>query len=375
MLRAELRSRGIDSALHNEHGGMYAVGIPIPAIPFEVAVADEHADAALQAVRALFSGKPPASDRPPMKLVLSLCSACGRTLEIPEGEDAPTECPWCGGDPSGRPVLQERRTPVLKAFVVSALLLLVVLALLRGVRESKAEPARAQILQDLVGSRATGLPQAEAIGVDPEAVAALLAPKHPEAAIRYRRDFEAASDIEGLVEACVGAYAELGPDWAVELGLRESPLLTRHTPAFLERRALLEALALGRLRGLKAVADSLDAALLERWLEGGLAWFAVHGPHPKDPRQPYVGITASHAFLESGTHSTLARRLAQVPEVLREAEECLRDPPRLWIEAALHEIPGVLELLDRFEKAAPAEASAARAALHGYRDQIGRAHV
>ncbi len=370
LLRVELRSRGIDSALHNELGALYAAGMPIPAIPFEVAVADEDADTALQTVRELFSKNRPRPPQAPLKMVQSLCAGCGKPLEVPEGEETQIECPWCGRDSTLPPRIPVRRSKPLKVFAILALLALAALAIFRGTRDSSPEPSRADILQAIVGKRAVSLSQAEAIRVDPEAIARLLAPEFPKVSARYEQDFATAGNIERLAKACVDAYAELGPDWALDLGLADSDLLTRYTPDFYKVRALFEAIALKRVRILKAEAPSLDADLLERWLEGDLAWFTVHGPHPDDPRQPYAGITASFALLESGAHATLARRLAQVPDVLREARSCLKDPPKLWIEWALYEIPGVLELLKRFENAAPEATSAARAALDDYRADL-----
>lgn len=364
LLRVELRSLGIESTLHNEHGGVYAAGIPIPAIPFEVAVADEDAEAAVQAVGEFLFRKKHGTALPSPRMVSSVCKVCGKSLEVPEGEDAPSECPWCG------PPRSPARFPVFKIAAILVALTLVAGWIFRRARDPEPARERVDLLRDVVGERAARLPNPEPTRVNPEAIATRLGTEYPEAAARHERAFAAAKDVESLVKACVDGYTELGPDWALDLGLAEPSALTRYTPEFYKLRALMEAVALKRARVLRAAGPSLDAELLERWLEGDLAWFEIHGPHPDDPRQAYVGITASFSLLDSGAHATFARRLAQVPDVLKEARSVLRKPPKLWIEWALYEIPGVLALLDRCEKAAPEAASAARAALKEYQADL-----
>ena len=93
LLCAALRDRGIDSFLENE-----AVGLVTPAVPLVVSVDDPRAEEALQVLREILS-KRGAEDAPPGTGSTLRCAACGRTLDVPEGEDVPDECPWCGRDP------------------------------------------------------------------------------------------------------------------------------------------------------------------------------------------------------------------------------------------------------------------------------------
>ena len=92
LARALLRDHGIPSFLENEHSHQMGLSFQAPQTPLLVKVHEAQEAEAL----ALLRTRP----RPALpRFVVMSCASCGRTLEMPEGEDAPDECPWCGKPP------------------------------------------------------------------------------------------------------------------------------------------------------------------------------------------------------------------------------------------------------------------------------------
>ena len=56
-IRAALRHGGIESALENEGGAMYGVGIPSAAVPLIISVSDEDAERAAAVVKRILADR------------------------------------------------------------------------------------------------------------------------------------------------------------------------------------------------------------------------------------------------------------------------------------------------------------------------------
>lgn len=99
LVRVELRSHGIDSFLENEFGAQTAIGLPTTLIPLVVCVDEERFAEADEIVRRRLEHRAPPAAMP--RFVASTCTACGKALDVPEGDDPPEECPWCGRPAGG----------------------------------------------------------------------------------------------------------------------------------------------------------------------------------------------------------------------------------------------------------------------------------
>lgn len=96
LVRILLSQHGIECSLDNEFGNQLGQGFQAPLIPLVLSVEEARADQALELIRRRAAERAPS----PVRFVLTACGACGRTLEMPAGEDPPEECPWCGRSPA-----------------------------------------------------------------------------------------------------------------------------------------------------------------------------------------------------------------------------------------------------------------------------------
>ncbi len=392
-LRAELGARGIDSALENEGAAFYAIGFPTPAIPLVVSVPAPQAEEAIRIVAEVLSKSRTEGD-PAAVTPAGPCSSCGKVLEVPEGEDPPSECPWCARSaapvPSragGSPV---RAGPSLfRSFFLVALAAVAIFGLYEAWPD--AEPARepaADALFRMLHERASSIAEPEDLKVDAEALCDSLERVLGPPAEVLGREVDACSGSEELIKLLLRKWIELDPDWALELGLAEPSALTVHAPITYRSIAYLEAQALRRLGALGRGDPGLDEILLQRRLESTLVWNSLSGFDRVDPSAAFRGIQATYALLEPegvippARLALLAARLEGVPGVVLEISRHLRDPPRLWIELALDELELTRELLQEYLQAGSGSGGAeerlqaavrgADAALLGYREVLQR---
>jgi hypothetical protein len=96
LIRVELRGAGIDSFLENEFGASTAIGLPTSLIPLVVCVDETLYDEAVRIVGQWGRKRP----EPLPRFVVSVCASCAKTLEVPEGDPLPDECPFCGKPPA-----------------------------------------------------------------------------------------------------------------------------------------------------------------------------------------------------------------------------------------------------------------------------------
>jgi hypothetical protein len=101
IIRALLNDNDIVSFMENEFGNLLGAGLQAPMIPILVTVDEAQEEAALKVINDRSNRLPSASPKLSGFTVMS-CAACGKKLEMPNGEEAPEECPWCGKPPAGR---------------------------------------------------------------------------------------------------------------------------------------------------------------------------------------------------------------------------------------------------------------------------------
>lgn len=346
ILRVVLREHGIDSLLENQNSAMYAAGVPIPAIPFVISVADEHAEEATRIVLAHLKG-----DHEPVGSAIHVRTpcACGKMIEVRQGEEPPEECPWCGrilSETAPPPPSRASGPPARFAFIVCVLIGLGALFWIRsGAGKKSSEPASPSQAEwsARLRQRIAAIPVVTAPAIDPDAIAEPLIRELSEEAARFSSVIDSASSPGTLIDEWVRQMVVLAPDWALTMGLAESPRLTPYSTLQNKRHALLDALALRKLRSFPSRHGTLDGRLFERELEQSLVWTVLFGTELKDPRAPLWNVRSSAGV--TNNPALLAQRLEQVPDGVRRLAAELPQPPRIWIEAALRELNQIMELL------------------------------
>ncbi len=379
MLQMILRSRGIESRLENEGAAHYAVGLPSAAAPIVIVVDDEDAEEAARVIAAEI--QKPHGSPPPVPQGQLRC-ACGKTLEYPQGEEPPDECPWCGRPTqfSAAPASAHPPGPKPKippAAIVGALLLTVAIAIIayrggtgRGPLDASEDSQTGWNRK--LRERIEAIAPATVPPLDPDAIAAPLIRDLPDEAARFSAALDAATGVDDLAERWNRLSIELSPDWAMEHGFVDSPRLSRYSLQADRTQILMNALALRKLRTLLPSPPPLDGRLFERHLERILLAAVIFGPGTADPRPAFWGVTACAHVLDRP--ALLTERLEQVPDVVREFRRDLRNVPRLWIDAALDESNSSMLLLREIEKTADERLKAAvlkaRDALSDFTTQL-----
>ncbi|HVE40951.1 MAG TPA: DUF885 family protein [Planctomycetota bacterium] len=356
MLQMILRSRGIESRLENEGAANYAIGTPSAAAPIVIVVDDTDAEEAARVIAAEVQ-KPHGSN--PTTLQVQLRCACGKTLEYPQGEEPPDECPWCGRPTqfSAAPAAAHPPGPKPKippAAIVGALLLAIAIAIIayrggtgRGPLNA-SEESQAGWNRKL-RERIEAIAPAKVPPVDADAIATPLIRDFPDEAARFSAAMDAATGIEDLAERWNRLSIELSPDWAMEHGFVDSPRLSRYSLQADRKQTLMNALALRKLRAILPSPPPLDGRLFERHLQRILLGSIIFGPGTSDPRPAFWGVMACVHVLDKP--ALLAERLEQVPDVVREFRKDMGSVPRLWIDVALDESTSAMLLLREIEKA------------------------
>ncbi len=360
ILRVVLRRHGIESVLENENAAMAVAAVPIPAVPFVISVDDKDAEEAARIIDAEL--RRPQEPLGSAILIRSSC-LCGKTLEYPQGEEPPSECPWCGRelDASAAPAeappsKQTSRIGAAKFIFIVCVLIGVLTALwFRGGAGKKssddASLSHAEWSRRL-RQRIAAIPSVDSPSIDPQSIAEPLMREFPEDAAKFSAVFDAAPSTEALIERWIAQLVELAPNWALEMGIAESARLTPYSTPLIRKFILKEALALRKLRTFPNRASTLDGRLFERELEQSLMWHALYGSELKDPRAPLWSMRASAGLKHKP--ALLAERLEQVPDQIRALRASLPgNAPKLWIEAALSELNTILELLLDWETSIP----------------------
>jgi hypothetical protein len=361
ILRVVLRKNGIESLLENENAAMYAAGVPIPAIPFVISVDDKDAEEAARIIDAELR-------RPQEPLAsaihLRVSCLCGKTLEYPQGDDPPDECPWCGREltaaapPAEVPPSKRTARAGAARFVFIVCILIGVIVAIRY----RGGPGKSSSSDDASVSHAewsrrlrvriSAIPEVAPRSIDPGSIIEPLAREFPEDAATFSAVFDSASSPAALIERWIAQLAELSPDWGLAMGIAESVRLTPWSTTTNRKFILKDALALQKLRSFPTFSSTVDGRLFERELEQTLLWHALYGAELRDPRAPLWSVRASDGLKHKP--ALLAERLERVPDQIRALRATLPGrAPKLWIEAALSELNGIMELLRDWETSIP----------------------
>jgi hypothetical protein len=374
MLQVVLRNYGIESRLDNENAAMLTVGMPIPAVPIIILVEDDRAEEAAKIVADELRKRGPST---PTAIHVQVRCACGRTLEYPKGEEPPDECPYCGRslEDNAAPAAAHAPKSSKKSAAFAFGIILLISAGFMVFRNTTGSPA----LQERTGwnerlrKKLEAIPAVEVPKVDADAIVAPLQKDFPEDSLRFSTALDKASSVDALILQWNGLSVELSPDWAMEHGFADSPRLSRYSIRADRKQILLNALALQKLRRIQSGPPSLDGRLFERYLERILLSHQIFGSRLADPRPAAWGVLACVHVLDRPV--LLAERLEQVPDVVREILEDLRDVPTLWFEPAFTDLNRAMAVLGEIDRGLPEErlktaVRMARETLEDYRTKL-----
>jgi hypothetical protein len=383
ILRVVLRRHGIESVLENENAAMAVAAVPIPAVPFVISVDDQDAEEATRIVLAELKG-----EHAPIGSAIHVRTpcACGKMIDVLQGEDPPEECPWCGRrfGSTEAPVAPSRTSRPVVALIVLAVIFILGLLFWGGFpairkpqegtrnltrqADARGESTIPQLMENLL-ARMDSVPVPRIVPVDPEPILAALTAELPEERTRFAATLAEAKTPSAIAEAWLRGLIDRCPDWALEAGLAESPRLERYSERAAKTGVLFEALALRRLRELVPRPASIEDRMFERHLERNLLAHEIFGARITDPRTGILGVQASYQVKDNP--ALLAQRLEDVPGMLDALQAELKSPPQLWIDLALRDLNDAMHLLREFELSGGggrvhAAVTTARNALSGY---------